>query len=179
MGNMDRKNRSAQLRKLTVCAMLAALGVVLLYLGSMIEVADLSMAVLASLLCVFAVIEYGGSAPWLVFAVTGVLSLILIPQKTPAVFYLLFFGYYPIVKEKLEKMPRGVSWVLKEVIFNIALALVLLLSRFLLMASSATPWLLYVAFAMLAELIFPLYDIAMTRLISLYLYRLRKRFRIK
>ncbi len=176
---MDKKNRSAELRKLTVCAMLAALGVVLLYLGSMIEVADLSMAVLASLLCVFAVIEYGGSAPWLVFGVTGILSLILIPQKTPAVFYLLFFGYYPILKEKLEKRPKVVAWVLKEVIFNVALVLILLLSHFLLTASGTTPILLYVAFAALSEILFPVYDIALTRLISLYLYRLRKRFRIK
>ncbi|MBE6546267.1 MAG: hypothetical protein E7668_02350 [Ruminococcaceae bacterium] len=176
---MNKNNRSANIRKLTTCAMLAALGVVLLYLGSMIEVADLSMAVLASLLCVFAVIEYGGSAPWLVFGVTGLLSLILIPQKTPAVFYLLFFGYYPILKEKLEKRPRVISWVLKEVIFNIALVLILVLSRFLLMASDAQPILLYVIFAVLAEAIFPLYDIALTRLISLYLYKLRKRFRMK
>ena len=90
-------------RKLTTCALLAALGVVLLYLGSLVEVLDVSMAVIVSLFCIFAVIEYGGSAPWLIYAVTGVLSLILLPIKTPALLYLLFFGYYPILKEKLEK----------------------------------------------------------------------------
>ena len=36
--------------------MLSALGVVLLSLGALIEVIDISMAVIASLLCVFAVI---------------------------------------------------------------------------------------------------------------------------
>ncbi len=175
---MTRKEKT---KRLTLCAMLSALGVVLLWLGSAVEVVDISMAVIASLLCVFAVIEYGGSAPWLVFGVTSVLSLILLPQKTPAVMYLLFFGYYPIIKEKLEKKPRLVSWILKEVIFNVALAALLVLSHLLLFASASLGSMIYyyVIMALIAEVAFPLYDVALTRLISLYLFRLRKRFRIK
>ncbi|MBR2353369.1 MAG: hypothetical protein IKA76_02575, partial [Clostridia bacterium] len=77
-------------KRLTTCAMLAALGVVLLWLGSMIEVVDISMAVIASLLCVFAVIEYGGGAPWMVFATTSLLSLLLLSHnRAPAMMYLL------------------------------------------------------------------------------------------
>ena len=167
--------------RLTMCAMLAALGVVLLWLGSAVEVVDISMAVVASLLCVFAVIEYGGSAPWLVYGVTAVLSLLLLPQKTPALMYLVFFGYYPILKEKLEKKPKWAAWIWKEVIFNLALAVLLVLSHFLLFtaASAGNMVFYYVALVGLAELAFPLYDIALTRLISLYLFRLRKRFRFK
>lgn len=173
-------SRKEQTRKLTTCAMLAALGVVFLFLGTLMGgMLDISMAVVASLLCVFAVIEYGGSAPWLVFAVTGILSLILLPQKTPAVLYVLFFGYYPILKEKLEKRSRSVAWILKEVIFHVALALMLFLAGKTLFTSNASPLLLYAAFILLAEIVFPIYDIALTRLISLYLYRLRRRFRIK
>lgn len=171
--------RKERTKRLTVCAMLAALSVILLLLGSFVEVVDISMAVVASLLCVFAVIEYGGSAPWLVFGVTSILSLLLLPQKTPAVMYLLFFGYYPILKERLEKLPRLLSWILKEVIFNVALIVMMVLSALLLFSSETDLTLLYVAFFVVAEIAFPIYDIALTRLISLYLFRLRKRFRIK
>ena len=173
---MKQKNN---VRKLTVCAMLSALGVVLLWLGSVIEVMDISMAVAASLFCVFAVIEYGGGAPWLVFSVTGILSLVLLPQKTPAVMYVLFFGYYPIIKEKLERLPRVLAWVWKEVIFNAALILMLALSRWLLFGAQARMLFLYVAVCVLAEIAFPIYDVALTRLISLYIYKLRSRFRIR
>lgn len=172
------KKKRTNVRKLTICAMLAALGVVMLWIGSVIEVMDMSMAVIASLFCIFAVIEYGKSAPWLVFAVTSILSLILLPQKTPAVMYTLFFGYYPILKEKLEQKPRVVAWILKEVIFNLALAVILVLSRWLLMSAATEPLWYYAVFAVLAEIVFPLYDIALTRLISFYVYRLRSRFRI-
>ena len=172
-------SQSNHTKKLAVCAMLAALGVVLLYLGSLVEIVDISMAVIASFFCVFAVIEYGRSAPWLIFAVTGILSVILLPQKTPAVMYLLFFGYYPILKEKLEKLPRLTSWILKEAVFHLALCLMLILSRYLMLSPEANPMLLYIAFVVMAEVAFPLYDVALTRLITFYLVRLRSRFRIK
>ncbi|MBQ9783578.1 MAG: hypothetical protein IJW44_03565 [Clostridia bacterium] len=173
---MPKKNTT---RRLTTCALLAALGVVLLYLGSMIEVLDISMAVIVSLFCIFAVIEYGGSAPWLIYTVTAVLSLLLLPNKTPAVLYLLFFGYYPILKEKLERKSRPVSWILKELIFHAALVVMLVLYHITLTAENASPWFFYAAFILLAEIAFPLYDIALTRLISLYLFKLRKLFRIQ
>ncbi|MBO5937902.1 MAG: hypothetical protein J6Q82_00180 [Clostridia bacterium] len=180
---MTQKNRnetnSMRTKRLAVCAMLSALGVVILGIGSVVSVMDISMAVIASLFCVFAVIEYGGSAPWLVFLVTGILSLLL-PQKAPAAMYLLFFGYYPILKEKIEKHRKSVAWVIKEAIFQVALAIMLLLYHFVFMApGTTTPWTMYVLLALIAEIVFPIYDVALTRLITLYLFRLRKRFRIK
>ena len=166
-------------KRIAVCAMLSALGVVMLGIGSVISVMDISMAVIASLFCIFAVIEYGGASPWLVFIVTGVLSLLL-PQKAPAAMYLLFFGYYPIIKEKLEKHRKAVAWFLKELIFQVALIVMLLLYHFVFMAPGTTyPWTIYVVLAFAAEIVFPIYDIALTRLITLYLFRLRNRFRFK
>lgn len=159
--------------------MLSALGVILLYVGSVIQVADLSMAVLASLLCVFAVIEYGKTAPWLVFGVTSVLSLVLLPQKTPAVVYTLFFGFYPILKERFEKFDRIRCIVFKELAFNAALIVILLAMKFLFLEFTDIPFMLYLIAIVLCEAVFLVYDFALTRLISLYVYKLRKRFRIK
>lgn len=159
--------------------MLTALGVILLYLGSIIEIADISMAVIASLFCVFAVIEYGGSAPWLVFGVTSVLALVLLPQKSPAVMYVLFFGYYPILKERFEKMRTLVSWICKEAVFNIALAAIIVCLKFVLLTYTDVPLAMYVIAIVLCEAVFVLYDIALSRLISFYVYKLRKRLKLK
>ncbi len=167
-------------RRVAVCAMLCALGVVLLYLGSLIEVLDISMAVIASLFAVFAVIEYGGAYPWLVYAVTSVLSLLLLPSKLPALLYAGFFGYYPILKEKIERrMARGVGFLCKLGIFLLALGVMLFMSVYLLSGTDtlfAVPMLVAI-FAGLACVTFVVYDLALTRLITLYLYRLRDRFR--
>lgn len=168
-------------KKLAVCAMLSALGVVLLYLGSLIDILDISMAAIASLLCIIAVIEYGKGAPWMIYGVTSILSLLLLPNKTPAAFYAIFFGFYPILKEKFEKQRKLVCWVLKEAVFNVALVLLLLISIFLLgltdnmLVNPITVTILVV----LAEAVFVLYDIALTRLITFYFVRLRSRLRLK
>lgn len=168
-------------KKLTVCAMLASLGVILLAVGSVIDVADISMAVIASLLCIIAVIEYGGSAPWMIFGVTAILSLLLLPNKSPAMFYACFFGFYPILKEKLEKKPRAIAWVLKFVIFNICLAVMIAatLLFFLAPGTVISHPIVIAAVALACELIFILYDIALTRLISFYIFRLQSRFKFK
>ena len=173
-------SKQTNTRQLTACAMLVALGVVLLWIGSVLEVAEISMAVVASLLCIIAVIEYGGAWPWLVFAATSVLSLVLLPNKGVALTYALFFGYYPILKERLERLPRVWQWVLKELIFNAAMAVILVMWRILLFPTAGKMPLMMIAMLVAVfELVFLLYDIALTRLISLYLFRLRKRFRWK
>ena len=76
---------------LTVSAMLAALGVILLGLGSLINTLDLTVAALASILCVWAVIEMGKTYAWMIWLVTSFLAILLLPQKTPGCFY-LFIG---------------------------------------------------------------------------------------
>jgi len=178
---MKRKSSEYSTKKLTTCAMLSALGVVLLYVGSLLEVLDISMAVIASLLCIIAVIEYGGSAPWMIFGVTAILSALLLPNRTPAFFYASFFGFYPILKEKLEKLPRVVCWVLKEIIFNVCLVIIALGTYFLFMSKDnalINPLTLSVGIV-LCEAVFILYDIALTRLISFYIARLRNRIKFK
>lgn len=172
------RGRSSATRKLTAAALLAAFGVVLLGLGALVEVLDLSMAALASLFVVFAVIELGGAYPYLVYGVTAVLSLLLLPSKTPALIYALFAGYYPILKAVFEKhLPRGVALLCKVVVFNagLALAVFLALKFFTPAADSAFGWKYWLL--LIGTPVFLLYDVALTRLITFYLQRLGDRFR--
>ncbi len=156
--------------------MMSALGVAILYLGSFIEVLDISMAVLASLICAIIVIEYGGAASFAIWGVTSILSLLLLPQKFPALIYAIFFGYYPIIKEGLERIKsRIVQWVIKLLIFNAA-ALLLLLASKLFVVEVPEGFAMEIIFFALSNLMLILYDVALTRIISYYIFRLRKRF---
>lgn len=165
---------------LTVSALLAALGVVILALGSLLDTLDLSVAALASFFCIYAVIELRGWYPWAIWAVTAGLSLLLLPQKSPALFY-LFLGIYPMFKEKIERLHIVVSWVLKLVWLHASGVLIFLGFHFLLApnAEMESRWwflaILYVA----AVFCFVLYDIALTRLITFYLARLKGRLGIR
>lgn len=164
-------------KRLTVSAVSAALGVVILALGSFVEVLDLSSSAFAGMIVIFTVIEIGGFWPWAVFGATGLLALLL-PMKLPAVFYLLFCGWYPIIKEKIERLhSRVLQWVIKLALLNAALTLVILAGRYILALPDTElswSWVLY----LMGNAAFVLFDIALTRLITLYIVRLRKRFRI-
>lgn len=164
--------------------MLVALGVILLGIGSLLEVLDISMAVIASLCVIIATIEYGKGAPWMVFGAISILSLLLIPNRLPAIFFTLFFGFYPILKELLERQKKIICWILKEIIFNVCLAIILVLYFLIFFQNTAfaipipTNWLIIIVIV-LCEGVFILYDIALTRMISFYLFNLRKRFKFK
>ena len=165
---------------LTVSAMLCALGVILLSLGSVIEVLDITAAVFASLLCIYAVIEMGGAYPWLIWLVTSFLALLLLPQKTPALFYALFAGFFPIVKEKLEKLTPVVAYLLKLAVFHLSLVSIVAGMKLFFPTSLDMGgfWWMPLALYGMCLLCFVLYDFALTRLITFYLIRLRHRFQI-
>lgn len=174
---MKTKRSKLRTRKIAVSAMMSALGVVVMALGSVIEVMDLTAVAIASFFVFFAVIEMGECFPYMIYAVTGVLSLMLLPDKFAAVCYLLFGGIYPVLKRYFEMLHKIPSWILKFVYFNIILTAVIWLSLKVLktdpdeMGFSAVLYLL-------GNVTFFMYDIAVTKIITLYLMKLRDRFRI-
>ena len=180
-------------KMLTAGALLSALGVALLAVGLVIQTLDLSMAAMASFFCLFAVLEIRGKFPWLIYAVTGILSIVLMPSNLGGWFYLLFFGYYPIVKDRLERLKKPVAWTLKLVIFNTTLIAGTLVTFYLFAGDTAGKTILD-AFAfvfgveelgalitagvlVLANVTFVVYDIALTRLIIFYFVKIRKKFK--
>ena len=147
----------------------------LLAVGALFQVLDLSMAVLASLVVIFAVIELGGKYPYLIYAVTSVLSMLLVPVKTAPLAYVCFAGFYPIVKAALERRLHGGRCLLaKLAVFNVCFALIALALIKLFTALSPALWMLWLI--PLANFVFLLYDLALTKLITAYLMRWRQRF---
>ena len=170
---------SQRTRRLTICAVLCALNLVVMYLGSVIEVLDLTASVIASLACIFAVIEMGGRWPWLIYAVTGVLSMVLLPfPKTVALIYVAFSGYYVILKAWFERLRRPLSWMVKLVVFNVALTALVALSTWIFHIPDGL-FEANVFVYLLGNVTFIVYDIALTGLITTYLRVWRRRFRIR
>ena len=153
--------------KLTLSALLSAMGVLVLLLSSVTTQLSLPAAALAGLFPAVAVLHAGlwwgvGSS-----AVTAALALLLLPEKTAAIWYLLFFGHYPIVKSLLEQIPgRVLSWLCKLLVFAACAAGLFFLFRSFFYAAlpEQALWLLFAALAVG----FVLYDIAFSALISFY-----------
>lgn len=160
---------------LAVSAVLSALGVVVMLLGTVISVLDLTMVAIASIFVFFAIIEMGSPYQYLIYVTTSVLAVLLLPDKFSAVLYLMFGGIYPVLKQKFERLPPLVSWILKAVYFNAVLVATVLGAKYLFNVDEEELTIMLFAVGNAA---FFLYDIAMTKLITYYLLGLRKKFRI-
>ena len=103
-----------------VCGMMAALSVVLMFITTFVSVLVYVLPIATGLI-VFFISEFADKK-WAagVFFTTAVLSLVLLTDKEAGLTYTLFFGYYPLIKHSLEKLPKALAWVVKLVIFNIA-----------------------------------------------------------
>lgn len=165
-------------KKLTVASMLCALSVVLLLVGSFVEVMDLSASALASFIVIFAVIELGGAYPLLIWAVSSALAVFLLPNKLPAIYFSLFFGWYPIVKNIYERLHTALSWFLKILSFSASFGLITYISVSIVGAEELTDTLTPLLIA-LGAVVFVVYDIALTRIISAYIRVWRQKIKFK
>lgn len=159
-----------------MASMLCALSVVVLALGSVISALDLTMVAIASIFVFFAVIELGSPYQFLIYGVTSLLSLLLLPDKYSAFLYFIFGGVYPILKRIFERLKPILGWTLKALYFNAVLAAMIFGAKYLFGVDEEE---LTAALFVMGNAAFFLYDIAMTKLVTLYLRMLRKKLRIE
>ena len=172
------KRKSAFDKRVVICGVLVALSVIILYLGCAIEVLDLTLSAIVSLLIVLIVIEMKHSYAWLAYIATSILSLILLPQKTPAIFYTCFMGFYPIIKSYIERINSFVlRWVIKLIAGNAALVLMFTVIRIFVPEEFATD-LIMISTYVLGIAAFIMYDIALSKLITAYFLKIRDRLKI-
>lgn len=164
---------SLKTRRLVVCGILCAISIVFLLFGVITDVLDLTMLMMSSFCIVFAVIEIGNSWAWLVYGVTSVLALLLLPSKPLAVLYLMS-GMYPIGKAAFEKLHPVLSWLLKLSLFNTIQIFYILVAQKLL-GLTGPDYSFTAGVLLINNVIFLVYDFAMTVFISFYLIRLRRR----
>lgn len=119
-------------KRLTFSAMAVALGVLFMTLGFFVEVFDLTVSALCSILMLFICIEVRGAYPVLVWLATSVLGAVFFTGSLVWVTYLLIFGIFPIIKAYIERCRRPLWWVLKLAYFSVSAPSVVLISEKLL-----------------------------------------------
>ncbi len=166
-------------KKLTLSAILCALGVALMAMGSFIDILDLSVCAVVSLIVVFVYLEVGMSYAFGVYIVTSLLSLLIVPSKLIFVEYFLLFGIYPLLKALTEKLPRPTWLPIKLLFFNGIIWLVILVFEFLFGVPfiEGDTLILKIGFYLLLNVTFVVYDIFITVMVRFYYEKLRKRFK--
>lgn len=103
---------------------ICALSVVLLFLGSVVWIFAYVMPIVTGLLMIILTESLSKKTALAVYCSTGILSMFLLPDKESALLYILFFGYYPILKPSIEKIKQKFLCVIaKLVVFNAGVVL--------------------------------------------------------
>ena len=163
---------------MTLPALFSALAAGSLYIASLWPTGQPGLAAVASLFVAAAVIETGLGSGLSVFIVSSALGMLIVPDRTAPLLFVLFFGYYPLVKSLSERLRGAVRpWILKLAVFNAALTvawflLTELVAGFL---GDFTPglWLIYLA----GNIVFVVFDYGYTKLIWFYINRVSKHFK--
>lgn len=175
-----------QTKKLTLSAMVVALGTVFMILGAVIEVFDLTAVALASVLVAFVYIELGSPYTWLVWLCTTLTTFIMYQHSAMWFIYLVLFGIYPIIKGYIERLKRPLWWPLKIVFGNLAFVAMLFGVQLItglpfIDASESflgiTGRAIYVLTWILLNVAFVAYDFFVTVMVRFYMVKLRHKFK--
>lgn len=176
-----------QSSKIALGGIVAALSVVLMmmtFIPSMTFVLPAAAGVLLMLM----VIEVNKSWAFMVFVAVSLISVFVVPDRMAAVMYILFFGYYPVLKALMEsKLPRVLEVILKFAVFNAAIIAAYYLLTFVMgtpvlefdfWAERGLPVVALVAIVLvIANAVFFVYDLALSKLVEAYLGHWRKYFK--
>ena len=155
--------------------MLAALQIVLMYAGTVVPSWKLALTAMAGIINAAVLIECGVGSSVICFAAVSVLSALILPQKSLAFLYIVFFGYYPLLKSAIERIrKRGLEWSAKLVVFNLACALCMTALRFGFVSDISLPDIALAVLWLGLNVVFVIYDIGITQLIGLYIQRIHK-----
>lgn len=159
-------------RLLTLTALLAALTVVLLYIASMLPTARIWVTAAAGLMTAAAVIECGIPSGIACFVISSLLSGLLLPVKSIAAVYIIFFGIYPVIKSLAERAKsRAFEWAVKLVFFNASFTALYLLWRYGFLGNIQIKYMALLIY-LVGNAGFIIYDIAFSKLVEFYLARI-------
>lgn len=159
-------------KDLTLGSILIALTIVILYSTSILPISTLTILTLASCLIPICIIRSSVKTGFLVYIGATTLGFFLIPIDI-IIYYGLFFGVYGIIKYYIERLRNlHLEIILKLIIFNILFAVIFILVTFFLgnVIINLPIWIVW----LLAQIVFLIFDYALTLIIGYYLNRFHK-----
>ena len=170
--------------KIALGGMITGLCIMLMFMTGLFPFATYALPALAGLILVAMVVEFGSTQALIVYVAVSILSIFMTPDREAAIMFICFFGHYPIIKVIIERrIPnRILEWVVKLLTFNACIVLgylfvinVMGISEVLESFGDFGKYSVLVLLA-LGNVVFVIYDFALTRVISMYIHWFRPKF---
>ncbi|MBQ3519556.1 MAG: hypothetical protein IKJ63_07360 [Clostridia bacterium] len=166
--------------KTTICGVTASLALVLMLLTYINPFLTYTSPPFAGVLLILIMIEVGQAWAFGTYTAISLLALFLLSDKEAAVMFILFFGYYPMLRSVFEKKIKlkAVRYILELLIYNVAIALSVIVCMYVFGVDyddfgDFGKYSLLIT-AVLMNVIFVLYDFLVDKLILAYRLRWQK-----
>lgn len=168
--------------KISLCAMVTALSTVVMMLTGLITIGSYALPAIAGIFMVIIVIEINKKWAFATYISTSMLSVFLASDKEAVIIFILFFGYYPILKALIERLKNKVIiWILKFLVFNVSAITYYIAALKILMLPDDSFTIFGVSlplfFLMLGNIVFLLYDYTLSLLVKAYIFRVHPKLR--
>lgn len=173
--------KSSMAVKVAVGGVFSAIALVLMMLTGVFPFGTYAFPVIAGVMLIVIYLEFGFRWSMLVYGVISIMSVLFVSDKEAALFFLLLFGYYPVVKSFIERIKsKIVQYIIKLAIFNAAAASVYFLMLFV-FGMPADSFELFgvnipLIFLIVGNFVFLIYDLAINVVVAQYLQKYRKFF---
>ncbi len=170
-------------KKLAFVSICMTLSVICLFGAAVTPSAKIALLAVSSVFCAIVICEYGPMYGFLHYLGVGILSLLLIPSRMYVLLYIAVLGYYPIIKLFIERLNKlWLEWILKLLLLNILLVAAYFVFQFFLLptlnAAVAAFILKFLWWIILGiEVIFVIYDLMLSFILSYYRHKISKLFR--
>lgn len=166
--------------KVALCGVVAALALVLMMLTTVVSAGTYALPMISGILLTVIVLEFNTKWALAVYFAVSVLSFIISGDKEAVLYFIMFFGFYPIIKSNIERVhSKAVQWIIKFALFNACMAASFYMGVYLLgvpvESFSIFGVNLPIVFLLIGNIFFPLYDKCVTLLIARYIKDLRKK----
>ena len=169
--------------KVALGGVISSLCLLAMFLTSVAPFLYLTLPMIAGALITIIVVEVNMSWAFLTYVAVSLLSIFVTPNKEAAVIFILFFGHYPIIKQKLESIHiKLLKWILKFIIFNICIVIDYQITLHLLgIDDFADDFAMFGKFGIyilwfLTNIIFIVYDYALSGCIEMYIKYLKPKY---
>lgn len=146
-----------QSRRMAVCSVAAALGVVVLLLGAVLELGIYVCPMVVGLCLIPIGRRFGVKYQLLLWIVISFLSFLLVPNPEENLVFAGLFGWYPALQPRMQKLPKILRALLKLLLFN---AVVIALETLVLyvLVPEAVDSAMLVLLLLLGNVMFVMYD---------------------
>lgn len=168
--------------RISLGGVITAICVFSMFCTGFLPMLDYTIPTFAGFLMVIMIVETGAKWAVTTYAAVCFLSLLVTPNYQATLLFLLFMGYYPILKVYLDKLKnKTLSWIIKYAVFNAAIIVFFLLFQYIFMSEDMFEGMemfgKYAAFVLwaAANVFFLIYDRLLGQLTDIYVNWFRKK----